>query len=62
MTNDPSLVQLVTRVPAALRQRARVYCVEHETTLMAFIIEAITASLDAASSSKRRSQVDRTGS
>jgi hypothetical protein len=36
-----SVVQLVTRIPYDLRHRAKVHCVEHDTTLTKFVIDAI---------------------
>jgi hypothetical protein len=39
------LVQLVVRVPRALRREVRLHCVTTETTLMDFVIQAITEKL-----------------
>jgi hypothetical protein len=53
MTNPDSIVQLVTRIPHQLRHRAKVHCVEHDTTLTQFVIDAIRERL--ASSQQTRS-------
>jgi hypothetical protein len=39
------LVQLVVRIPRALRREVRLHCVTTETTLMDFVIQAITEKL-----------------
>jgi hypothetical protein len=41
MPTSASVVQLVTRIPYQLRHRAKVHCVEHDTTLTQFVIDAI---------------------
>lgn len=41
MQSPASVVQLVTRIPYDLRHRAKVHCVEHDTTLTQFVIDAI---------------------
>ncbi len=48
MSNPPSIVQLVTRIPYHLRHRAKVHCVEHDTTLTQFVIDAIRERLASA--------------
>ena len=41
MPTSASVVQLVTRIPYELRHRAKVHCVERDTTLTQFVIDAI---------------------
>lgn len=55
MENPESIVQLVTRIPHHLRHRAKVHCVEHDTTLTQFVIDAIRERL----ASTQRTQSDR---
>ena len=38
-------VPLATRVPASLRQRVKVFCVERERSVMAFVVEAVREKL-----------------
>jgi hypothetical protein len=47
MQSPSSVVQLVTRIPYALRHRAKVHCVENDTTLTQFVIDAIRERLGA---------------
>lgn len=55
MTNDDTdLVQLVTRVPLGLRRRVKIHCVEEQTTLMTFVIEALRERLEAHERTHRR--------
>lgn len=46
-TAKPNLVQLVTRVPLKLRQRARLHCARRTSTLTRFVTEAIVERLAA---------------
>ena len=46
MQNPASVVQLVTRIPYELRHRAKVHCVQHDTTLTKFVIDAIRERLN----------------
>ena len=41
MQSTTSVVQLVTRIPYDLRHRAKIHCVQHDTTLTQFVIDAI---------------------
>jgi predicted HicB family RNase H-like nuclease len=43
--NDEVMVQLATRLPKELHRRVRVHCVKTETTLMAFVIQALAEKL-----------------
>jgi hypothetical protein len=36
----------VTRIPYQLRHRAKIHCVQHDTTLTQFVIDAIRERLD----------------
>jgi hypothetical protein len=47
MPNQNVLVQLVTRIPYALRHRAKVHCVRKDTTLTQFVIDALNERLAA---------------
>ena len=49
MPSDPTLVQLVTLVPAELRRQVKIHCIEHDSTVMQFVIEALTTALEAES-------------
>ena len=49
MPSDPNLVQLVTLVPAELRRQVKIHCIEHDSTVMQFVIEALTAALESES-------------
>ena len=42
---DEPHVQLATRVPAGLVHRVKVWCVEHEVTVMEFITTAVREKL-----------------
>ena len=46
MQSPASVVQLVTRIPYDLRHRAKIHCVQHDTTLTQFVIDAIRERLD----------------
>jgi hypothetical protein len=46
MQSTTSVVQLVTRIPYDLRHRAKIHCVQHDTTLTQFVIDAIRERLD----------------
>ncbi len=46
MSNTATVVQLVTRIPYQLRHRAKIHCVQHDTTLTQFVIDAIRERLD----------------
>jgi predicted HicB family RNase H-like nuclease len=58
---DVIWMQLATRIPKSLHQRLRVHCVEEETSLMAFVAQAIRERLAqpsrAASRARRRAGV-----
>ena len=49
MPSDPTLVQLVTLVPAELRRQVKIHCIERDSTVMQFVIEALTTALEAES-------------
>ena len=38
---EDTLTQLVTRIPVALRRRVKIHCVQIESTLTEFVINAI---------------------
>ncbi len=60
--SDVDLVQLVTRIPYALRRRAKLHCTEREITLNRFVVEAIVDRLDQRERGRaRRSTRRRTG-
>ena len=42
---DEPLSQLATRIPKALRQRLKLYCVETGTSLMDFVVAALREKL-----------------
>jgi len=46
MLSPASVVQLVTRIPYDLRHRAKIHCVQNDTTLTQFVIDAIRERLD----------------
>ena len=39
--HDEGHTQLATRIPKELHLRLRLYCVQHDTSMMAFIVKAI---------------------
>ena len=39
--SEEPLVQLATRVPASLLQSVKIWCVEHEASVMSFVAEAL---------------------
>jgi len=43
--DEPIVVQLATRVPAALLQRVKVFCVEQERSVMVFVADALREKL-----------------
>jgi predicted HicB family RNase H-like nuclease len=51
--SDDHVSQLVTRIPERLRRRVKIHCVEQDTTLTDFVIEAIVERLERAA--RRRS-------
>lgn len=38
-------MQLAARVPASLLQRVKIWCVQHDVTVMAFVAEALRKKL-----------------
>ena len=52
MPSDPNLVQLVTLVPATLRRKVKIHCIEQDSTVMQFVIEALTKALESESASE----------
>jgi len=44
-TTDEAVVQLATRIPRALLQRIRIFCVQNERTMQAFVSEALREKL-----------------
>ena len=43
---DEAVVQLATRIPRALLQRIRIFCVQHERTMQEFVSEALREKLN----------------
>ena len=54
MHPSDTVVQLVTRIPVALRRRAKLHCVLNDTTLTRFVIEALTERLNTEASTSQR--------
>ena len=42
---DEPMVQMATRVPSSLLHAVKVYCVEHDRAVMAFVAEALREKL-----------------
>ena len=59
MQSSPSVVQLVTRIPYELRHRAKVHCVQHDTTLTQFVIDAIRERLESKQQTEREHRTRR---
>jgi hypothetical protein len=55
VADDQAWVQLATRVPKALHREVRLYCVKNETTIMEFVVRAITERLKRDVGRRRRS-------
>jgi predicted HicB family RNase H-like nuclease len=45
VAHDEVLIQLATRVPKELHRKVRVHCVKTDTTVMAFVVQAIAEKL-----------------
>jgi predicted HicB family RNase H-like nuclease len=51
--NDEMMVQLATRLPKTLHRRVRIHCVKTETTLMSFVIQALSEKLKRGADDRR---------
>jgi hypothetical protein len=59
MQSTASVVQLVTRIPYDLRHRAKIHCVQNDTTLTQFVIDAICERLGIKPQSASKSRASR---
>jgi hypothetical protein len=51
--SDEVWVQLATRVPKALHRQLKLYCVEHDTSVMDFVVAALREKVARESGRKR---------
>jgi hypothetical protein len=40
-TDDPSTIQLTVRIPRVLHKEVKVFCADHDTSVVAFIMDAM---------------------
>jgi hypothetical protein len=59
MQTTATVVQLVTRIPYDLRHRAKIHCVQTDTTLTQFVIDAIRERLGLKPQSASKSHASR---
>jgi hypothetical protein len=50
----PDMVQLATRIPKNLHRRVKVHCVHAETSVMAFVIDALSEHLQSGRKGRTR--------
>jgi predicted HicB family RNase H-like nuclease len=53
--NDEVWTQLATRIPKTLHRQLKLYCVEHDTSVMDFVVTALREKL-ASRSGRRRAK------